>query len=105
MGRLGCYFRLFCSTLGVRCWMFGVRILFERGVIASEPEGNWRSPNWHGRRQFWIGRELREARWKREYARKKCHVTDGPVDATLRRMHIEMDFPESAFSALRLNPA
>ena len=36
---------------------------------------------------------------------EKCHVTDGPVDATLRRMHIEMDFPESAFSALRLNPA
>ena len=25
---------------------------FERGVIASEPEGNWRSPNWHGRRQL-----------------------------------------------------
>jgi len=54
---------------------------------------------------FWIGRELRAARWKREHAWKKCHVTDGPVDATLRRMHIEMDFPESAFSALRLSPA
>ena len=26
MGRSGCYFRLCCSTLGVRCWMFGVRI-------------------------------------------------------------------------------
>ena len=53
------YVRLFCSTLGVRCWMFGVRILFERGVSLSELGENWRSPTWHGRRQFWIGRGLR----------------------------------------------
>ena len=61
MGRSGCYFRFFCSTLGVRCWMFGVRILFERGVRVSVHGENWRSPTWHGRRQeeilnfeFWI---------------------------------------------------
>ena len=27
---------------------------FERGASASELGENWRSPTWHGRRQFWI---------------------------------------------------
>jgi len=34
--------------------MFGVRILFERGVSVSEHGENWRSPTWHGRRQALI---------------------------------------------------
>jgi hypothetical protein len=29
---------------------------FERGVSASELGRSQRSPNWHGRRQFWIGK-------------------------------------------------